>query len=382
MSILTTSRPDPRFLKRLESLRGIGALTVAIAHSFVLFPFAPEAYPVQTGWQTAVHIFSPGKSALIGFFIISGYVLSLSLDRSDLNFKNVLTFYKRRAFRIFPAHMVWIFIALGLMAAFHSPGYIPAASAWVNDMYSGEMTIVHIIANLALIITSVNPGEWTLTVELMVYLLYPLLYLINRRSGKIGNILVLLFLVTLSFLAPQIKVLYYLYAFYIGLSAPAIYRGFIEGLSPRKGIVLLWVCLVLLFIFPIFLNVFTFVSTAGQVLAGGFLVFASIYMHADTFIFRTLDRPFLVRLGQISYSFYVIHFLVNYWIAQLFFSLLGSDLAADFRLLFMFGVAVVSIPITYVLGCWSYEKIEAPMMAYSRNSSSSKVQVAEQSKPA
>lgn len=115
-----------------------------------------------------MHIFSPGKSALIVSFIISGHVLSLSLDRTEFNFRNVLTFYKRRALRIFPAHIVWAFIALGLMAAFHSPGQIPAASAWVNDMYSGEMGIEHLIANLALVITSLNPGEWTLTVELVV----------------------------------------------------------------------------------------------------------------------------------------------------------------------------------------------------------------------
>lgn len=369
MSSLTETRPDRRFLTRLESLRGIAALFVAVAHSFVLFPYAPEAYPAQTAWQTAVHILSPGKSALIVFFIISGYVLSLSLDRTDFNFRNVLTFYKRRALRIYPAHVVWAFIALGLMAAFYTSGQIPAASAWVNDMYSGEMNIVHVIANLALIITSLNPGEWTLTVELIVYLLYPILYLLNRKSGKAGNILLLLFLMGLSFIGHDIKVLYYLYSFYIGLSAPSIYRRFIERSSQRKGAILLWASVVLLVLCPIVLTVFTFVATAGQVLAGGYLVFACVFMKTDSVIFRALDKPLVGRLGQISYSFYIIHFLINYWVAQILFGLLGSDVAGEFRFFFMLGVAVVSIAITYVLACWSYDKVEAPMMAYSRKPS-------------
>lgn len=373
MSILTTSRPDRRFLTRLESLRGLGAFYVAIAHSFVLFPLASEEYPVQTAWQTAVHIFAPGKSALIVFFIISGYVLSLSLDRAELTIRNVLTFYKRRILRIFPAHIVWIFGALALMAVFYTPGNIPAASGWVNDMYTGELNVAIVILNLALIITSINPGEWTLTVELIVYTLYPILYLINRKSGRIGNMLLLLFLVGLSFIAPQIKVLYYLYAFYVGLSAPLFYQRLIERLSPRAETVLLWTSVVLLFILPVFLSVFTFVVTAGQVLAGGFLVFACIFMKKDSVIFRGLDRPLLGRFGQISYSFYIIHFLINYWTAQLLFGLVGNDLASEYRFFFMLAVAAISIPITWVLGCFSYDKVEAPMMAYSRSSKTPKL---------
>lgn len=372
MSNLTTSSHDQRFLTRLESLRGLGALSVACAHSFVLFPYASQEYPLQTAVQTLMHILSPGKSALIVFFIISGYVLSLSLDRAELTAKSVFTFYRRRIFRIFPAHILWIFVALGLFALFHTPVQIPQASGWFNEMYTGEMSVLHVIANLALIITSINPGEWTLTVELIVYLLYPILYFLNRKSGKIGNAFLLLFLVSLSFLAPDVKVLYYLYAFYVGLSAPLFYRRLIERVSQRTGTILLWTSVVLLFVFPVFLGVLTFVSTAGQVLTAGFLVFACIYMKTDSAIFRGLDGALVQRLGQVSYSFYVIHFIVNYWVAYVLFGVLGYELASEIRLLFMFVVFIVAVGITYPLACLSYDRVEAPMMAYSRHGGGAK----------
>jgi peptidoglycan/LPS O-acetylase OafA/YrhL len=365
MSNSTTTSHDQRFLTRLESIRGIAAICVAMTHSFVLFP-GSELYPVQTGWQSAVHIFFPGTSALIVFFVISGYVLSLSLDRSEHTFRNILIFYQRRLLRIFPAHIVWVLIALVLLLTLHNPVHIPAASIWFNDMYSTEMSVIEVILNLALILTSLIPGEWTLTLELVVYLIYPILYLLHRKRGKIVNTLLLLFLLGLSFIGQEVRLFYYLYAFYIGLAAPSLYKSLIDRFPGRFSTFLLWMSLALLVTLPVFSGLFKFMTTAGQVLAGGFIVFACIFMKKDSVVFRILDRPLIERLGQISYSFYIIHFLMNYWIAYFLFGLLGSDLAGEFRFLFMLGVALVSIPITYQLARLSYERVEAPTMEYSR----------------
>jgi peptidoglycan/LPS O-acetylase OafA/YrhL len=67
------------FIPRLESLRGISALTVVAAHVWGQFSDAPS-----TGWDAAVFGgikgLSNGTGAVVGFFVISG-LLSLPCSR-------------------------------------------------------------------------------------------------------------------------------------------------------------------------------------------------------------------------------------------------------------------------------------------------------------
>ena len=67
------------FIPRLESLRGIAALTVVAYHVWGQFSDMPS-----TGWDAATfHVLqglSNGIGAVVGFFVISGFVLARSLE--------------------------------------------------------------------------------------------------------------------------------------------------------------------------------------------------------------------------------------------------------------------------------------------------------------
>jgi len=365
MSGPTPPSQDTRFLTRLESVRGCAAIMVAMTHCFAIFPYASDQYPLQAALQLWVHILFQGTSALITFFVISGYVLSISLDRSETNFRNILIFYMRRIFRIFPAHIVWMFIALALLIFVYVPHTNPVADGWFNNMNSGPMNLTIFVMNLALVITSLIPGEWTLTLELIVYLIYPLMYVIYKRGGVSGNILLLIFLMACSYQFGDIRLLHYLIAFYWGLATPNLYKRFIERISDRTGTVLLWTSIVLLLVFPILQNTMPFATLMVQLVTGGYLIFCCIFMKRDRALFRFLDGDRIQRMGQISYSFYVSHFLINYWVAYVLFRLVGFQTAGEIRFLFMSVVAVLSITIAHKLSSISYEKIEAPTMKYS-----------------
>ncbi len=367
MSGPTPPSPDSRFLTRLESVRGCAAIMVAMTHCFAIFAYASEQYPLQATLQLWVHILFQGTSALITFFVISGYVLSISLDRSETTFRNILIFYMRRIFRIFPAHIVWMFIALGMLLLFYAPGQIATADRWFNEMNSGPMNLAIFVLNLGLVITSLIPGEWTLTLELLVYLIYPLLYVIYKKGGVAGNILLLIFLMACSFIFGEIRLLHYLVAFYWGLAAAPLYKRLIERISGRTGTFLLWTSIFLLLVFPVMQKKMPFATLMVQLVTGGFVIFSCIYMKRDRALFRFLDGPRIQRMGQISYSFYISHFLINYWVAYFLFRLVGQQTAGEIRFLFMAVVAAISITLAHKLSSISYEKIEAPTMKYSSN---------------
>jgi peptidoglycan/LPS O-acetylase OafA/YrhL len=69
----------------LDSLRGLAALSVLIGHCLVVFPHLSGSYPGQ-GWElwawntlrsTPLSVVWAGNEAVILFFILSGFVLSL-----------------------------------------------------------------------------------------------------------------------------------------------------------------------------------------------------------------------------------------------------------------------------------------------------------------
>jgi peptidoglycan/LPS O-acetylase OafA/YrhL len=95
----TVSSPDQRqFLPRLEALRGLAALTVALVH--VTLPWLtvrPRGVLDEAG-MLALKAMSNGFGAVVAFFVISGFVLARSLDR-DFDPRR---FVRARIFRLYP----------------------------------------------------------------------------------------------------------------------------------------------------------------------------------------------------------------------------------------------------------------------------------------
>src|SRR5258708_7863764 len=102
---------------RLESLRGVAALMVAGYHSFDVLEFH--------GWQhsafTGIRILFNGNAAVILFFVLSGLVLGLSLERSKEPFGvSYGLFCVRRILRICPAHWIALLVITAAILNLHT----------------------------------------------------------------------------------------------------------------------------------------------------------------------------------------------------------------------------------------------------------------------
>ena len=71
-------------VEQLDSLRGLAAMSVVVSHHLLVFPAVFEAFKSKTpGPDEAllllppVYIFWAGHCAVVLFFVLSGYVLSL-----------------------------------------------------------------------------------------------------------------------------------------------------------------------------------------------------------------------------------------------------------------------------------------------------------------
>ena len=111
-------------------------------------------YPLTFGWV-----------GVALFFVLSGFVIHYSQTGRDPN-QNVLEFYRRRFWRIYPPYLLALVVFTGLAAM------KGAAGPWLAKQFAMHALMVHNLDSKS--IYELCPAFWSLAVEMQFYLLYPL----------------------------------------------------------------------------------------------------------------------------------------------------------------------------------------------------------------
>ncbi len=170
-------------LNHLDSLRGIAALIVVLSHFASMIPdnvYALSHHNVRealtsfsnAGVYTLIKLHMAGRSAVILFFVLSGFVLARSLENGQPSF---LEYAVRRFFRIYPILFLTIIISYFLHVVI---GYDnESQSNWLTDTCNPDMSYSSLLRNLVLWGTSGSNGFdgviWSLVYELRISMLFP-----------------------------------------------------------------------------------------------------------------------------------------------------------------------------------------------------------------
>ena len=117
-------------LYKLESLRGIFALLVVIAHSS--FTFKENEYPFWKNMDILIEY----------FFVLSGFIISLAYEKKIISGLPFKKYFLLRLGRIYPLHIVTLFLIVLLLSLKICLGTI--------DNYGQYNTIKTFISNLFL----------------------------------------------------------------------------------------------------------------------------------------------------------------------------------------------------------------------------------------
>lgn len=276
-----------RFVPSLESARGFAALTVCLFHASE-FRFASG---IVVGKGTAVGAFLNGQGAVILFFVLSGFVLRLSLEKKVASPTLTLAadFLIARVFRLFPIIVATVVLFLCVAWIFH--GREPQLSTAVR--------------NALLLDTTINRIFWTLQVEVLGSIIVLVAFLLERRLGISAVLVMLAMLLPLSFAGARSM---------LGPVSPAFFYTFLLGYliavqqplpSDRPWLApgLLGVALVAFYaayaqgnVYKQWLLLVTAFSSALIVLA----------LSSERYQKRLQWWP-IRFLGMISYSFYALH---------------------------------------------------------------------------
>lgn len=165
-------------------LRVIFALMVFLSHIAAL----SQIHKIQ--WMVT---FFSGTFAVQGFFFISGYLVFRSYERTD----SILIYFKKRICRIAPAY-VFVVTIIPVLLFFTSKlsfsDYFPSLIFWNYIKYN--LLLSNFVApTLPGVfdenpIHAVNGSLWTIKIEVMFYLIVPVLILISKRIGIIKTLII------------------------------------------------------------------------------------------------------------------------------------------------------------------------------------------------
>jgi peptidoglycan/LPS O-acetylase OafA/YrhL len=321
------SSGERKRIELLDALRGIASLTVAWFHFTNGEKFLSK-YP----WLQ-----SSGKYGWLGlsvFFVISGFVIPLSLHASGYHLKNLGRFMIKRIVRLDPPYLVSVFMMIFLFyVSRFTPGFQGTPFHFSAGQFFSHFAYVNAFAGYSWY----NPVYWTLAIEFQWYLFMALGFgLLVFRGGNLRWGLMAMF-IFLPFIFPSHTMLcHYMPLFGIGVVAFQFYAGMIRRVE-----------------FAILLVGFSFLSGVIQEwpvgLVGGLTVLIILFVK--------LRQRWLLKLGAISYSLYLVHVPVG-----------GRVINLSTRLPDVLWVKLVSLALALalsLLAAWLLWKfVEKPAMTY------------------
>jgi peptidoglycan/LPS O-acetylase OafA/YrhL len=359
----TSSRPQSAVsqLPSLTSLRGLAALWVVLFHYTALY------FPRLdiTGHSSLI---GKGYLAVDLFFMLSGFVMTHVYYRAfcDSVKDNYRSFMVARIARLYPLHLVvlLLFIATALLVALLA--YLTGGAAEGIPL-TGTRSLMAAVANIFMLQglsaehLSWNFPSWSISVEFMAYLAFPLvLPWVWRASVRVQFTLLLAIGAALSLFAylsgddfnqwgGPLVLLRCLPEFLLGTLIYSAYRA---------GLFADWfetdaVALIALAVAVACLHL----RAPDLLIVALFPVLVLAAVNNNRNVARAINVAPLVWLGEISYSLYLIHGFVQY-VATAALDHYGLHERADLSIGVSLGILAVMLAACFAGAHLSYRGIE------------------------
>lgn len=341
-------------LDYIDAMRGLAILAVIMVHS--------GQYGGSDLPKTMIKIINEGARGVQLFFLASAFTLFLSFkNRNYIEKRPIRNFFIRRFFRIAPIYY------LGIIYYLHQNGFGPRY--WLGS--EPQITVLNIFSNFTFThgfypywITAVVPGGWSIAVEMTFYAFLPLIFqkikTIEHAFKFLLFSLVCKIVLEIVLFRNQLIIDDDLWKNYLFLYFPSqlpvfamgivMYFLIIENASLNQisgqSIFLLLGLLAIQFVIQI--DIFP-----NPILFG--FVFFLIGIGLSKFNLYLIVNPIVKYIGKISFSMYLVHFAILYWLSVYHFVKLSNNGILNFFMLY-FIVVLLTVIVSTVL----YNSIEVP----------------------
>ncbi len=343
--------------RELDGLRALAATMVVLFHCAVA---VGSPHPVTAAMRLGVPgALANGASAVVLFFVLSGLVLTESLQRAP-GPGGAVAFLARRLLRLYPAWLAALLATWG--ASFLYPA-LPLAGGLSPSM-RGSLAVhldwQQLLSSLASPGTAHGqmPQGWTLALELQLSFLLPALVVLARRLRPP----VLLGLAATGLVLSDVPLIQYAFPFTLGvvLGIERRERPELPGAvaAAAGGLAAAVFLLPPGWLWPISPSLGIATASAGAA------VLVRLAGRPGRLRSLLASAP-LVRVGEASYGLYLLHFAVVCLVAPL---LVGDGPAASLPVAVVrwLRLAAVVLPVSVLLAMASWRWIERPAIALGR----------------
>jgi len=287
-------------LSAIDGLRGIAILLVATFHIFISnVEFVP--------WLSDYTANPLLKNSFLGvelFFLISGFVIYMTLERSQ----NYKTFLIKRWLRLFPA-MAIVSIAIYIVANYLAERV--TGTPGILDLLPGMLFIEPVVlsAILGTEVDNIDGVLWSIHVEIKYYIIFGALFFLNREKAL--QRFILLYLAAFAFkvfarFAGNETI--WMIEDYVNLTSIHLFGWFCTGMLIYR-----WYQYkennALLLSLPLG---FVAILTSGELMVVPTVICIIFYLGfigalVNQTISRVLSNSVLLFIGFISYPLYLVH---------------------------------------------------------------------------
>ena len=380
----------------LDALRGLAALMVAAFHGLMWLRVAGderllmlpvwEPSTLQGTLVRALLALCNGAMAVDLFFVLSGFVLAASLAGMPVTPRTMLAFYVRRVLRLWPAYIASLALAAVYLGWFRGEFHPwPQASSWMSLFYRDSVWAADWAANLLLSSVALSPVAWTLRVEVVMSAFLPWLVWCARPLGGFMAILAIAAGFVVSPFHRHDEVGHYFYIFLIGAYGWMFRDSLAAALHRcrRLSVPVMPGCLCALWV-PGFVTLEHHpLADLSMSLGAMGLILCLVEPTGGTVpaLRRSGVWASLARLGTVSYSFYLCHFVVLYATAWAVLANVPQTMQASWPLPVMGAVLLVSLAPAIALASAVHRWVELPFMQLGRRLAHRLAEAGPQPKP-
>lgn len=364
-------------LQYVDSLRGIAILMVILVHS---------SHAITDLKAIEWIITSYGQMGVQLFFVASAFTLCLSADKREGENNRIKNYAIRRYLRIAPLYYfgLALYLTINLLDNHYNTS---------RFLLTEPFTFANILTNITFTHgfyapgnNSVVPGGWSIAVEVIFYLLFPFIHsriTKQRQNRTLISFLVFMIITIISqitiFSITQItntplQVNSFLYfniinqlpVFCLGI----LYYYYRKDMLPAFN----WKVNILLFATFTFITIYLGplgTSNSGHrfsvtpILSGvSFLFLFELFRQVEK-----VNIQILKKIGRLSFSMYILHFISTKYILSHFELLISSYLDSTFRLILYF---LFTVLMSYLLAAFTQRYIEAPFIKLGKNTTTHK----------
>jgi peptidoglycan/LPS O-acetylase OafA/YrhL len=348
----------------LDGVRGLAALSVVLLHILSIFQdteipeYAWVNHALDALAYTPIAALWAGSSAVVLFFILSGYALHRMFSPGRMTYAGYVA---RRITRLWLPYAVTLILA-SLSIWLIGSHKIAGQSNWLNSSLGTSLSAPILIQHMLMVGEfDTRPLDfviWSLVIEMRVSLIFPLIFWAAECNRPLMTLVISIIVGATSILAQHrlgasatsmIATLGYQTYFVIGalMSKHEMLIRRHYARIPRAARLLLF-----LVALTLYCGVFRLSATYETMLGASWIIVAAL---CSANARKFLEWSPIQWLGQMSYSLYLCHVvallsLVNLWYPRLTFS----------------EIAGLSIPVIFIATMLLHRFVEQPAIALSR----------------